>query len=88
LKRFSTQIIKEDAYKAFVGSVTQRLQAYYGEPGRLGTRQATPGQQDTIGVLLVFYSVEQGNNIYTTVSVHYRADCRKPRRRLHRQLPD
>jgi hypothetical protein len=75
-----------DAYKAFVVSVTRRLQAYYGEPTVLerdrrleGDRVETiPGYQwqqaDLSGVLLFFFSVEQGKNSYTTVSIHYRAE--------------
>jgi hypothetical protein len=31
-------------------------------------------QADSSGVVLFFFSVEQGKNSYTTVSVHYRAE--------------
>jgi hypothetical protein len=75
-----------DAYKAFVVSVTRRLQAYYGEPTVLERDRRPEGdrvetiagyqwqQADLSGVLLFFFSVEQGKNSYTTVSIHYRAE--------------
>ena len=75
-----------DAYKAFVISVTRRLQAYYGEPSVLERDRRPEGdrvetiagyqwqQGDSSGVLLFFFSVEQGKNSYTTVSIHYRAE--------------
>jgi hypothetical protein len=75
-----------DAYRAFVVSVTRRLQAYYGEPSVLERDRRPQGngvetiagyqwqQEDSSGVLLFFFSVEQGKNSYTTVSVHYRAE--------------
>ena len=74
-----------DAYRAFVVSVTRRLQAYYGEPTVLARDRRSKGDgtetvagyqwqvADSSGVLLFFFSVEQGKNVYTTVSVHYRA---------------
>jgi hypothetical protein len=75
-----------DAYRAFVVSVTRRLQAYYGEPivlerdrrpegDRVETIASYQWQQgDSSGVLLFFFSVEQGKNSYTTVSIYYRAE--------------
>ena len=75
-----------DAYKAFVISVTRRLQAYYGEPTVLERDRRPEGdrvetiagyqwqQGDSSGVLLFFFSVEQGKNSYTTVSIHYRVE--------------
>jgi hypothetical protein len=73
-----------DGYRAFVVSVTRHLRAYYGEPTVLERDRRPQGntvetvagyqwQNDTNGVLLFFYSVEQGKNVYTTVSIHYRA---------------
>jgi hypothetical protein len=76
-----------DAYRAFVVSVTRRLQAYYGEPTVLARDRRSKGDgiqtvagyqwqvADSSGVILFFFSVEQGKgkNVYTTVSVHYRA---------------
>ena len=78
-----------DAYKAFVASVTGRLQSYYGDPEVL-ERDSRPNgkgvetiagyqwQTDTKGVLLFFYSLEQGKNTYMTVSVHYMAGLPPP----------
>ena len=78
-----------DAYKAFVVSVTRRLLTYYGEPTVLERDRRPEGdrietiagyqwqQGDSSGVLLFFFSVEQGKNSYTTVSIHYRAELPK-----------
>jgi hypothetical protein len=78
-----------DAYKAFVASVTGRLQSYYGDPEVLERDRRPNGkgvetiagyqwQTDTKGVLLFFYSLEQGKNTYMTVSVHYIAGLPPP----------
>jgi hypothetical protein len=65
------------------------LQAYYGEPTVLERDRRPEGdrvetiagyqwqQGDSSGVLLFFFSVEQGKNSYTTVSIHYRAELPK-----------
>ena len=72
--------------RVFVVSVTRRLQAYYGQPTVLARDRRPEGdhvetiagyqwqQGDSSGVLLFFFSVEQGKNSYTTVSIHYRAE--------------
>jgi hypothetical protein len=74
-----------DAYRAFVASITRRLQAYYGEPTVLARDRQSKGDgiqtvagyqwqvADSSGVLLFFFSVAQGKDVYTTVSVHYQA---------------
>jgi hypothetical protein len=79
-----------DAYRVFVVSVTRRLQAYYGQPTVLARDRRPEGdrvetiagyqwqQGDSSGVLLFFFSVEQGKNSYTTVSIHYRAELPSP----------
>jgi hypothetical protein len=75
-----------DAYRAFVVSITRRLQAYYGEPTVLERDRRSEGDRvetiagyqwqlgDSSGVLLFFFSVEQGKNSYITVSIHYRVE--------------
>jgi hypothetical protein len=78
-----------DAYKAFVASVTARLESYYGDPEVLERDRRPNGkgvetiagyrwQTDTKGVLLFFYSLEQGKNAYVTVSLHYMAGLPPP----------
>jgi hypothetical protein len=74
-----------DASRAFIVSVTRRLQAYYGEPTVLERDRRPDGdhaetiagyqwqQGDSSGVLLFFFSVRAGENSYTTVSIHFRA---------------
>jgi hypothetical protein len=78
-----------DAYKAFVANVAGRLQSYYGDPEVL-ERDRRPNdkgvetiagyqwQTDTQGVLLFFYSLEQGKNTYMSVSIHYRSGLPPP----------
>ncbi len=71
-------------YDAFLGEVRGKIEQLYG-PGTLIARQKTPGAeitevvvgyqwQLTSGSLQLFYfSVEKGQNVFRTVSVHYKS---------------
>jgi hypothetical protein len=78
-----------DAYKTFVASVVGRLQSYYGDPEVLERNRRPKGkgietiagyqwQTDTKGVMVFFYSLEQGKDTYRTVSIHYRTGLPSP----------
>lgn len=71
-------------YDAFLGEVRSKIEQMYG-PGTLIARQKTPGGevtevvvgyqwQLTNGSLQLFYfSAEKGENVFRTVSVHYKS---------------
>jgi hypothetical protein len=72
------------AYEDFLNSAKQRLEAKYGPPTVLARDKKPEGdvmetvvgylwQQSGSSVQLFFYSAERNNDIYRSVSLHYRA---------------
>jgi hypothetical protein len=72
------------AYEDFLNSAKQRLEAKYGPPKVLARDKKPEGdvmetvvgylwQQSGSSVQLFFYSAERNNDIYRSVSLHYRA---------------
>jgi hypothetical protein len=72
------------AYEDFLNSAKQRLEAKYGPPTVLARDKKPEGdvmetvvgyqwQQSGSSVELFFYSAERNNDIYRSVSLHYRA---------------
>lgn len=72
------------AYEEFLNSAKQRLEAKYGPPTVLARDKKPEGdvmqtvvgyqwQQSGSSVELFFYSAERNNEIYRSVSLHYRA---------------
>jgi hypothetical protein len=72
------------AYEEFLNSAKQRLEAKYGPPTVLARDKKPAGdvmetvvgyewQQSGSSVQLFFYSAERNNEIYRSVSLHYRA---------------
>jgi hypothetical protein len=72
------------AYEAFFNSARKRLESRYGIPTVLARDKAPQGdvmqtvvgyrwQQAGSSIELFFYSAERNNDVYRTVSLHYRA---------------
>lgn len=73
-----------DKYESFMGSIRQRLDVKYG-PGELMVRSKAPKEKVTqtlVGykwaksrssVQLVYFSAENAQQVFRTVSIHYRA---------------
>ena len=72
------------AYEEFLNSARKRLEAKYGPPVVLARDKKPEGdimetvvgyrwQQATSSIQLIFYSAQRNNDVYRTVSLHYRA---------------
>jgi hypothetical protein len=72
------------AYEDFLNSARKRLEAKYGPPIVLARDKKPEGdimetvvgyrwQQSSSSIQLIFYSAQRNNDVYRTVSLHYRA---------------
>ena len=72
------------AYEEFLNSARKRLEAKYGPPVVLAREKRPEGdvmetvvgyrwQQPNSSLRLFFYSAERNNDVYRSVSLHYRA---------------
>ena len=72
------------AYEEFLNSARQRLEARYGPPTVLARDKKPEGdvmqtivgyqwQQQASSIQLFFFSAERNNDVYRSISVHYRA---------------